>query len=264
MRIIIEPHEHRPAHYVTMFFLAMCIAVFCLDWIQTVALSGASTHQVLTPVQQLLFFDLPPSLARLQSSNPENLLQIPFWRGIYDWILLKLTTGYTGPAEGPLFTNIREGQIWRLFSPCVLHRDFLHILFNMIWLWMLGRPIEQRIGAGKMLLVTLIAGIGSNVVQYLMSGPLFLGYSGVIMGLAGFIWMRQKVAPWENYPLQRGTILFLAFFVLAMTVLQMLSFFAQLIVHVPFGVNIANSAHISGAIIGMMLGRMSFFSWRVR
>jgi GlpG protein len=130
----------------------------------------------------------------------------------------------------------------------------------MIWLWVLGRPIEQRIGAGRTLLLTFAAAIASNVVQYLMSGPLFLGYSGVVMGLAGFIWMRERIAPWEGYPVQKGTMLFLGFFILAMFVLQSLSFFVQIFSDLPFILSIANTAHIAGAIVGMLLGRLSLFA----
>ena len=45
--------------------------------------------------------------------------------------------------EIPLFEKIRQGELWRLFTPCILHRDFLHILFNMIWVWILVKQIEE-------------------------------------------------------------------------------------------------------------------------
>jgi GlpG protein len=188
----------------------------------------------------------------------------PYWRGIYDWTLLKFKKGDTSEAEGALFVKIREGQIWRLFTPCILHLDLLHILFNMIWLWVLGRSIEQRIGSLRTLWLTCAVALISNVVQYLMSGPFFLGYSGVVMGLAGFIWMREKVAPWEGYPLPRSTIWFLGFYVVALFVLQTVSFFIQLLSDYPFTLNIANSAHIAGALVGALLGRLSYFAWRVK
>jgi GlpG protein len=134
----------------------------------------------------------------------------------------------------------------------------------MIWLWVLGRPIEERIGTLRTILFTLVLGISTNTIQYLISGPLFLGYSGVIMGLAGFTWMRGRVAPWEGYPLNRSTAIFLAVFVLAMFSLQMASFLIQLFTDLPFILNIANAAHIGGGIFGALLGRLSFFSLRPR
>ena len=109
----------------------------------------------------------------------------------------------------------------------------------------------------------LIIGVIANVAQYMMSGPYFLGFSGVVVGLAGFIWVRQKIAPWEGYPLQRGTILFLLLFVIAMFGLELLTFILQLFSVIQITPNIANTAHVIGGLVGILLGRMSFFSRRI-
>ena len=274
-----------PTTPLTSFFLGLCIAIFFLNWLQEIPLREENLSNVLllTPIQSNLLYDLPPAIEAIEETlakHPvvpgqtiEDLapqiqkeLQVsentPSWRGFYDWTLLKLQGKDTSLAEGPLFFRIRQGEIWRLFSPCVLHSEFLHILFNMIWLWVLCRPIEAKLKLTKTLLLTLVIGIGSNTIQYLMSGPLFIGYSGVIMGLAGFIWMRQKIAPWEGYPLNKMTILFLALFVGSMFLLTFVSFFLQLFAGIAFAPNIANTAHIAGALIGACLGRFSYFSWR--
>lgn len=273
--------------YITIFFLALCSFVFSINWVQELSLRHDPLAEVAylpTPLQTSLLFDVPPVIEKTkiffethpfssdqtketlaeQTKEIKEIEKIPYWRGFYEWILLKVKTGDTSEAEGELFIKIREGQIWRFFSPAVLHRDLIHILFNMIWLWVLGRSIEVRIGAWRTILLTLIVGVISNTIQYLMSGPLFLGYSGIVMGLAGFIWARERWAPWEGYPVQRSTLLFLVFFVLAMFLLQALSFIIQITTELPFILNIANSAHIAGAIIGVILGRLSYFAWRVR
>lgn len=96
-----------------------------------------------------------------------------------------------------------------------------------------------------------------------MSGPFFIGYSGIITALAGFIWMRERLAPWEGYPLNRGTIYFLLFFILAILGLQVAAFFIQVLTTYDFAPNIANTAHISGAVIGALLGRRKFFAQKV-
>ncbi len=271
--------EPRAPTRITHFFLFFCALVFFLNYLQ----EAAHPNHPVTPVQQTLLYDLPPTFARVEEIvekyqlTPEQTLEqlppaaqaevaelnkIPYFRGFYDWILLKVTGQDTFLALGPMFTKIREGEVWRLFSPAILHRDFLHILFNMIWLWILGRPIEQRIGALRTLVLTFIVGVISNTAQYLMGGPYFLGYSGVVMGLAGFIWMREKLAPWEGYPLHRSTILFLVFFVLAMAALQLGSFLLLVFTTVQFNPSIANTAHIVGALVGALLGCYSFFASR--
>lgn len=233
----------------TYFFLALCVVVYLIE-----AFQHSETVQ-LSPIQRDFLYDLPAAV--------DQSTVVSYWKGIYDIILLKAKTGSAAMAIGEMFGKIREGEVWRLFTPCLLHGSFLHILFNMIWLWVLGRPIEQRIGPWKTILFTLLIGISTNTVQYLVSGPFFLGYSGVVMGLAGFIWMRERIAPWEGYPLNRTTIIFLGVFIFSMFALQTASFFIQLFTNLPFILNIANSAHIAGALFGALLARASFFSWRL-
>lgn len=243
--------ERPPRHFRgTSFFLGLCILVYLLNLMQTISLSKEGAPEMaMTPIQTALIYDAPE----------ENG---PFWRGGYTWLLLKIKGADTTLAEGPLFVKIGQGELWRLFSPAILHAELLHILFNMLWLWMLGRQIEQRIGTLRYIALTIILGVVTNTAQYLMSGPFFLGYSGIVLGLAGFIWAREKIAPWEGYPLQRSVILFLTIFVLAMFALQFGSFLLILFSDTTFTPNIANTAHIAGALLGMLLARLPFFEAR--
>lgn len=271
---------------ITLFLLLACVFVFFVNQFQEFSLDtkGLPPNMFrITPVQEALLFEVPPPLVALEEMiqrlppDPqrkavppdvaEQIVQAqraPYWRGAYDILLRKAKGEETAPAKGPLFEQIRSGQVWRLFSPALLHHDFLHILFNMIWLYVLGRPIEERLGGVKTMLLTLILGVGSNVAQYLMGGPFFLGYSGIVLGLAGFTWSRERLAPWEGYPLNRPTIWFLALFVLAMAALQLGSFLLLLFTRIEFSPNIANTAHIAGALFGLALGRLKFFAWRVK
>ena len=132
----------------------------------------------------------------------------------------------------------------------------------MLWLFILGRQIEERVGKFRYLLLSLIIGVGSSVAQYLMSGPFFLGYSGIITGMVGFIWMRQKIAPWEGYPLQKPVIIFITVFVLAMLALEIILMTLQFFHVVEINATIANTAHIIGALMGMALARLPFFERR--
>jgi GlpG protein len=130
----------------------------------------------------------------------------------------------------------------------------------MAWVWMVGKLIEQRIGAIKYLLLSVIIATLSNTAQYLMSGPNFLGYSGIVVGLIGFIWMRQKIAPWEGYPLHPSVIRFLAIYVAALLVLGTLSIFLDYFHVTELYANIANTAHIVGGIAGIFCAKLPFFA----
>ncbi len=268
----------------TNFMLALCCFFFVLNYLEQRALiekGFGEAGTVLTPLQATCLYDLPQPIAQLQAIVLQYKLKpnqpipkeafeqlaaiekIPFWRGAYLWAVEKIKGSDTTLDEGPLFEKIRQGEVWRLFSPILLHGDLLHILFNMIWLWVLGRPIEQRIGFGKTALLTLLSAIGSNTAQYLMSGFLFLGYSGVVMGLAGFIWMREREAPWEGYPIQKANFWFLAIFIGAILALQVAGLVIDLVFNKQFTLPIANTAHIVGALIGVALGKRAFFAQRV-
>lgn len=276
----------RTGHFTT-FLVALCTMLFFLSGIQEVPLleKGIPANAyITTPVESLLFFDMPPEVEKLDElvfayevppgqkevpPLPSNITEqikvvskTPFWRGLSTIALLKMEGQDTTLAHGPMFGKILQGEFWRLLTPIFLHGSFLHILFNMMWLWLLGRQVEQRVGVFRYLILTVLIAVFSNVLQYCMSGPFFLGYSGVILGLAGFIWSRESLAPWEGYPLQKTMISFLALFVLAMIFLQAVSVVLLLLSFSSFDPNIANTAHIAGAIAGVLLGRLSFFAAR--
>jgi GlpG protein len=277
------PPPARAKRAVTNFILVLCIAIYGMG-------AFASLTGKATPAQTLGFgptflalsYDQTPFMEEMavfankyNISDQQKLVQVegeakeafekilktPRWEGLYHY--LKLGEKARTFDGDELFIKLRQGQAWRLISPCILHGGFLHILFNMLWLVLLGVQIEQRLKWWKYLLLSLILGIVSNTLQYLMSGPHFLGYSGVICGLAGFILSRQMVAPWEGYPLTRGTIIFLGFYIVLLLAMSVTSFFLAKLEITQMAINIANTAHISGAILGLILGRWSFFAKEV-
>lgn len=200
-------------------------------------------------------------------SEAERLLQkinqTPYWPGYYH---LLLREGWSGVEEGlskyPTFEKIREGEIWRLFTPCLLHGSLIHLLFNMLWLIVLGKQMEQKLTRFRYLLFILLVGVFSNTAQYLMSGPNFLGFSGILIGMLAFIWARQRHAAWEGYQMDRQTFIFMLLFILGMAGVQTVSFILEKSFEWSFSPNIANMAHLSGGIGGYALGRLNFFSWR--
>ncbi len=283
------PHDHsfevklRPyaslpqkKSFVTTFFIVICALLFITSFTQRTTPSGILLG--LTPTTKLLLYDYPASMEKLTKmldetgvktqkelqalpevtrKKIESLDQTGYWKGIYFWALRPESA--ENNLNQPLFGDIRKGEVWRLVSPIFLHVDFLHILFNMLWLFFLGKMVEERVGVARYIGMTLCIAVVSNTLQYVMSGPFFMGYSGVVVGLAGFIWMRQVQAPWEGYPLQRATLIFLMIFVVGMALLQLTSFILITFNIAQFEINIANTAHISGGIVGLLLGRMSLF-----
>ncbi len=145
--------------------------------------------------------------------------------------------------RGKNFPEILNGQIWRLFTPIFLHATFWHLFFNMMWLFQLGQMIERERGNLYLLFLTLMIGSLANTAQYLVTGGNFLGMSGVVYGLFGFIWVKSHVELNQNYFLSSFTIGFLLVYYL-------------LCVFGIFG-NIANTNHGVGLCSGILFGFLS-------
>jgi GlpG protein len=139
--------------------------------------------------------------------------------------------------------EIRAGQIWRLVTPMFVHMNFPHIFFNMLWLRDLGSMIEARQGSLIFLILVLVFAVGSDVAQYFMNGPFFGGMSGVIYGLAGYVWIRGKLDPKSGVFLHSSTV-----------TMMIIWFFVCLI---GFMGPVANTAHGAGLVMGMAWGALS-------
>lgn len=75
-------------------------------------------------------------------------------------------------------------QPWRAFTYMFLHGGFLHILFNMLWLWWMGRSVEQQLGPRTFTVIYLVSGLGGALLDVIVA-PL-LGYNPVI-GASGAV-----------------------------------------------------------------------------
>ncbi len=151
-------------------------------------------------------------------------------------------------ANGTFLPEVREGQYWRLVSPAFIHFGPLHLAFNLMWLYQLGCMIEARRGTLTLVLLFLFTStlpfIAEYVYQATMGRPgLVGGMSGVVYGLAGYVWMRGKYDVASGVYLDRTSIQWLLIW---------------LVVCFSNAVGpIANVAHLTGLIIGVVWGRVS-------
>ncbi len=278
-----------PAPYgaVSIFILLIVVSLFMWAQIQRGAITppnipGIIQAPLLAPIEQELIYDYPAYFTERDTlftlytpkdieekipPSPEaqqliqKLRRTPTWMGVYDRVVMAIRNpDYKLAYDGPLFEKISQGEVWRVLTPTLLHFDLLHIFFNVLWFILLGNQIEFRLGWLRYLILILVTAIASNTAQYLMSGPFFMGLSGVVCGMAAFIWARQQVAPWEGYLLHRFTLIFLAIFVVGMFALQIVFFILQIMGKFELTVGIANTAHLTGALVGYLLGRMRLFA----
>lgn len=136
---------------------------------------------------------------------------------------------------------------WQLITYMFLHGDFMHLLLNMLILWMFGLELENIWGSKKFLLYYLMCGFAAAVANEIIAplvtstGPT-LGASGAIYGiLAAFAFL------FPNRPV------YLYFFIpLKAKYLIILYMFFDLIGILSKGDGIAHVAHIGGAVAGLI------------
>ncbi|MFT6916458.1 MAG: GlpG protein [Motiliproteus sp.] len=135
------------------------------------------------------------------------------------------------------------GQLWRLVTPIFLHFSLLHLVFNLLWTWELGRRVEQLQGRMRLLWLALVIGVVSNLAQFIMTGPMFGGLSGVIFGLMGYTWLWDRLNTEERFGMPTALMTFM--------VIWLVLGVSGLIEWMGFG-SIANTAHLVGLLSGLV------------
>lgn len=171
--------------------------------------------------------------------------------GIFgDQLIVTLTIvpiGFSGGelVFGTLSQTLTSGQVWRLLSPAFLHFGWMHLIFNLMWVWYFGRQIEALQGSLTMLLLLLVAGVGANIAQYMTGTVLFGGMSGVVYALLAHVWLMSRRAPKSGFFVPQMLVVFmLGWMVFTMT---------DMASSVGFG-NVANEAHLGGLLVGLVTG----------
>lgn len=200
---------------VTMIIIGLCVALFVI------------THFAAPRTQ-----DLDVAMNSLSMKAERALL-------FDDWGTKK------DDGRWAMFESVRQGEVWRMITPALLHGGLMHIVFNMMWMLDLGRRIEPLKGSGKFLLLVLASALLSNLAQATWMGirndyAPFLGMSGVVSALFGYAWMCGKYRPYECiFVSQYETGMMLGWLVIC-----------------SFGIvgPIANAAHWGGLVVGVVLG----------
>ena len=200
-----------------------------------------------------------------------TLLLILTCMGVYLWLLslsqqarLEATT-LLGFIPGVLF---RYGSFdgiepWvspagSVFTAMFVHGGFFHLAANMLYLWIFGDNVEDRVGRGRFVAFYLICGAIAALAQALpdmRSGVPMVGASGAVSGILG--------AYLVLYP--RANVLLAMPFVLArvpVIVMMGLWFAGQLarsLLIEPGEAGVAFPANVGGFIGGALLVR-----WFVR
>ena len=150
-----------------------------------------------------------------------------------------------------------------LLTSMFLHGSWMHILGNMLFLWVFGRNVEDLIGGGRFLVFYLLCGLAAAVVNVIVnfySRVPTIGASGAIAGVMG--------AYLVKFPRARIiTLVPIIFFLTTMEIpaallllfwfgMQFLSGVGSLGETDYSGGGVAWFAHVGGFIAGMLLIRL--------
>ena len=143
-----------------------------------------------------------------------------------------------------------------LLTSMFLHGGWLHLIGNMVFLWIFGNNVEDALGRGRYLLLYLACGVAAALTQALSSpadrAPM-VGASGAIAGVLGAYLL---LYPWSKVHVFLWIVIFFRIVTVPAWILLGLWFAMQLVSGVsrPAGSpGVAFWAHIGGFVSGLIL-----------
>lgn len=90
--------------------------------------------------------------------------------------------------------GVAQGGYYRLITAAFLHEETFHIVLNMLFLFLFGRPLEIALGRSRFLATYLICGLGGSTASYLFNSPqtASLGASGAVFGVIGALLVVER------------------------------------------------------------------------
>lgn len=180
--------------------------------------------------------------------NPAALLAAPIVSVVLLTCVLSFTIFLLGGFNAlasllkiqPFAVLTQSHEWWRIVTPAFIHYSMLHIVFNVLWWWILGREVEKRFGSTFIVMFFLVTAALSNIAQLLVSGPNFGGLSGVVYALMGFVWWIGWLKPQWGLMLPKPMIGFM--------LVWLVIGYADVL-----WVNMANTAHTAGLVSGCLV-----------
>jgi membrane associated rhomboid family serine protease len=197
------------------------------------------------------------ALVGIQEQAPGQFVAVPGQESL----VCEGTEEYQAVQESPENVPIRDidqpPAYLTIFSSMFMHGGWLHIIFNMLFLWIFGNNVEDSMGKVRYVAFYLLGGIAAALAQVAVAPdstvPL-VGASGAIAAVLGGYALL--------YPHARVLTLFFLFFIFILEIpamvllglwilLQFLPAVGQLATTDLDGGGVAYWAHIGGFIFGL-------------
>jgi len=178
-------------------------------------------------------------------------------------VLLLLLTVFTSPTLQSAL-RFAPGEAlhrpWTFVTYMFVHAGLLHLLVNMLMLFVFGPPVEHRLGGRAFILYYLYCGIGAAVLCLILSGFMasaaapVVGASGAVLGVAVAFAMLWPDAELLVFPLPMP--------VKARTFILVMVGLEVVLSQVAPNDGIAHLAHVGGAGFGFLFFRLQALSRR--
>ncbi len=146
-------------------------------------------------------------------------------------------------------------KMWQIFTYMFLHGSWMHIIFNLLGLWMFAGELEQHWGSKAFIKYYLYCGFGAGLFIMMMNfivfakfneSPITLGASGAIYAVLlayGMTWPNREVLLYFIIPLK------IKYLVIGFGLIE---FFGTLSTAAGTGSNISHIGHLGGIISGLL------------
>jgi membrane associated rhomboid family serine protease len=146
-------------------------------------------------------------------------------------------------------------KIWQIFTYMFLHGSWMHIIFNLLGLWMFAGELEQNWGTRSFIKYYLYCGAGAGFFIMLMNfvvfskynvSPITIGASGAIYAVLlayGITWPNREVLLYFVIPIK------IKYLVIGFGLIE---FFGTLSTATGTGGNISHIGHLGGLISGLI------------
>jgi membrane associated rhomboid family serine protease len=149
-------------------------------------------------------------------------------------------------------------QLWRVVTYMFLHGGTMHLLFNMLGLFMFGCSIEREWGTRLFYRYYFLCGLGAALFAFIPYGPFYsipiVGASGAIYGILlayGMLFPRNQIWIMMAFPVEaRHLVIILGFIAFASSL--------------SGGGGVAHIVHLGGLVTGFALLRSGFTRRRAR
>jgi rhomboid family protein len=147
---------------------------------------------------------------------------------------------------------VRNLWVWQLATYMFLHAGLLHILFNMLALWMFGTELERMWGTRYFLKYYFVSGIGAGVLTVLFSllpyGFAQQLHQSIVIGASGAVY--ALLLAYALYFPDRPIYMYFVFPIPARVFVLIIGAIAFYSSMSETGGGIANATHLSGLLVG--------------